>query len=695
MTSTPPTAPATTSNAALYLRYQDDPRNGVVFYQGGNNVNGRVAQERLILNSLITLPVATVPVDTPAPTEVSRSSPIVATVGGTEYQYQGTYEVNDPALPVTTYGSAADDSSFEFPYIKGHLRAIPSSALGSSETDFNNLSAAFDVGADGNIPTPTDSGCSTNFAGTCRTVFTTIETPSTTAGLVQQPDRVFLDTDNVAQLKPLMGSSLTDTEGETLISRVLAGVSDGSGGYKPELGGVDRSTMAIIEPSPLIASSADRPTMIYFGATDGMLHAVCAEAKGACPAAGRELWAFIPRTQLPYLRLNTSRIDGSPKVADVFDDFDPTDGVVKREWRTILTFQTGSGNAGDPNSAPAVVALDITDPSDPTVLWERTTPSSRGTIDLGIGLNLAMGPARLSGSIVNLTLAETNNGGTSGTAGFYLAGIDTATGDMRWEVKQAYNDPRDSADPPVPTTGIPGGAVAVDLDNSSLITHVLVPSLYGELWEYTADGQNPFGTSPLFRFSGDYHPIGAPPTVYFDQSTGRTFAAIASGGYADPVGSSWAPDGVDQFVVSVAIDANAGNVPIDESGNGFGSDRAFVQNIGVNRAYAQAVVAGNELFITTDSSDVNDAAFGMAGATGSLYRFSLTNGDMKGSVIAVSGGASSTDVTSSGVVHVGSGSGAEVVDVSQTGGGGAFDSQGTVIEHDATDSVTRLLWISS
>ena len=55
--------------------------------------------------------------------------------------------------------------------------------------------------------------------------------------------------------------------------------------------------------------------MIYFGATDGMIHAVCANDTvmiAPCTTAGQELWAFIPKGQLGKLWNNTTRIDGSP-----------------------------------------------------------------------------------------------------------------------------------------------------------------------------------------------------------------------------------------------------------------------------------------------------------------------------------------------------------------------------------------------
>jgi hypothetical protein len=677
-------------DAALYMRYLDQPANGIVFYQGGNNVNGRDSHLRLILNSLIAMPGGS-PGLTVTMTEKSRSAPIVATIGDETVHMQGTFEVPSSPVRPSTFSGAVNASTFNFPGSKGHLRAVRASTLTSTATSFANLTALYDAGADSAIPTATASGCTSNFTGNCRTVFTT--TTSATNGLVQRPGLVYMKTGNVSQLKPLMGSYLSDADAQTLISRVVAGIPNGSGGWKGKLGGIDRSTPAIIEPSPMIADYSERPTMIYVGAMDGMLHAICAEAKGVCPAAGRELWAFIPRTQLPFLRLNTARIDGAPKVADVFDDFTPTDGESNREWRTVLTVQTGNGNPGDPARAPAAIALDITNPASPAVLWERTTRAIRGTGEQGAGLGIAMGNARVAGQTTGVTYLQTNNGGTGG-AGFWLGAVVTSTGALAWESTRIYPAPRSSANPPVPASGIPGGVAAIGIDESGLVTRIVAPSLYGGLWLYDAGtGNNPLGSSALVQITTDHHPVGAVPTVYQSATTGRLYAVAVTGGYVDPIGSSWSPTGQTQYMVSAAIEASAGNAPITEAGSG-NDDRAFVQDLGSNnRGIAQAVVAGDEIFVLTDTSDVNNAATYGATATGSVRRFRLTNGTQIGVAVTVAGGASSVDVTSAGDIHVGSGTGAQKVAAFATGGG-VFNSTGRLIERDEVADMRRALWIS-
>jgi Neisseria PilC beta-propeller domain len=90
-------------------------------------------------------------------------------------------------------------------------------------------------------------------------------------------------------------------------------------------------------PGSFAADHKDRRSIIFFGANDGMIHAVDART-------GFEVWAFIPYNLLPKLR---TLVDGQPiEQFDYFVDSSPKLAEVKinGDWRSILLI--GQGNGG-------------------------------------------------------------------------------------------------------------------------------------------------------------------------------------------------------------------------------------------------------------------------------------------------------------------------------------------------------------
>lgn len=160
--------------------------------------------------------------------------------------------------------------------------------------------------------------------------------------------------------------------------------------------------------------------MVFFGANDGMLHAVKIgrlefswDGKGSYEIArisgeeiGKEAWAFIPRHALPYLRYlsdplycHLSYVDLTPYIFDASINGGDKDTKTMSSWRTILIGGMGLGGASrdhgsscsDCVKAPlpgigfsSYFALDVTDPENPTLLWEFADP------DLGFSTS---GPA--------------------------------------------------------------------------------------------------------------------------------------------------------------------------------------------------------------------------------------------------------------------------------------------------------------
>lgn len=152
---------------------------------------------------------------------------------------------------------------------------------------------------------------------------------------------VHFNTSNTATLEPHLRTSGSDTT--ALINLVRS----------QPLGAIIGSTPALMDPPSLdpppdddygrtdaagtfAGSHKDRRAMIFFGANDGMIHAVDART-------GYEVWAFIPYNLLPKLRTLS---DGQPvEQFDYFVDSSPKVAEVKLGgvWRSLLLIGQGPG----------------------------------------------------------------------------------------------------------------------------------------------------------------------------------------------------------------------------------------------------------------------------------------------------------------------------------------------------------------
>ena len=159
-----------------------------------------------------------------------------------------------------------------------------------------------------------------------------------------------------------------------------------------------------------LAAFIDRETMIYVGGNDGMMHAFTSwqyteDSDGnpmyTAPAGaasdemmGDELWAYIPQSLLPHLKwyglpdyTHTYYVDGEPRVfdADILpDDEHYSDSDSDPNYGTFMVFGMGMGGksidvdedfgAGVVNRefSPTYVLMDITEPRNPRLMWERT-----------------------------------------------------------------------------------------------------------------------------------------------------------------------------------------------------------------------------------------------------------------------------------------------------------------------------------
>ncbi len=177
-------------------------------------------------------------------------------------------------------------------------------------------------------------------------------------------------------------------------------------GYRPRtslLGDIVNSKLAVIGPpdnnfsntynsgySTFVSTWANRPTMIYVGANDGMMHAFVGGT--SAPPAGFEQFAYVPSalfagpTGTPAVNGLASLgatpfahhylVDATPNVYDV--DFGKTGGTSAGapNWHSILIGGLGKGGK-------SFYAIDVTNPAAMTsetavaanVLWEFTDPT--------------------------------------------------------------------------------------------------------------------------------------------------------------------------------------------------------------------------------------------------------------------------------------------------------------------------------
>jgi type IV pilus assembly protein PilY1 len=109
-----------------------------------------------------------------------------------------------------------------------------------------------------------------------------------------------------------------------------------------------------LDYSAFAQAYASRETVVYTGANDGMLH--CFRASD-----GYELWSYIPQGALGHIDqiaqpnyCHRFYVNATPKVADVY---------LNGGWKTVLTCGQGQGGNG-------YFALDVTDPANPSFLWD-------------------------------------------------------------------------------------------------------------------------------------------------------------------------------------------------------------------------------------------------------------------------------------------------------------------------------------
>jgi len=171
---------------------------------------------------------------------------------------------------------------------------------------------------------------------------------------------------------------------------------------------------------PYYTKYAERETVVYVGANDGMLHAFtagkyntddpnsikfeAADDNGTSIVGtigiGDEMWGFIPNSLLPHLKwlpqteyTHVPYVDLKVRITDakIFEDEDNT--IYPGGWGTVLIgglnfggreIQTQNDEGDVRTFTPSIFALDVTNPRNPKVLWEK---SQKTLANLGFTTN--------------------------------------------------------------------------------------------------------------------------------------------------------------------------------------------------------------------------------------------------------------------------------------------------------------------
>lgn len=224
------------------------------------------------------------------------------------------------------------------------------------------------------------------------------------------------------------------------------------------------------------SAQANRSPVVISAANDGMVHAFAAQAIGSTPA-GTEMWAYVPSAVMPemYRLADTNYetkhhffVDGTPTVGDIHDG---------TSWKTILV---GGLNAG----GKAYYALDVTDPTDPKVLWEFTHAN------LGLTYGNPVITKRANGDWVVVVTSGYNNTGGDGNGRLFV--LNASTGQLVSDHPNGIPT-MTSATTPAGTSAVPSGLAKINAwvedatNNTSL--RFYGGDLLGNLWRFDIDNQ--------------------------------------------------------------------------------------------------------------------------------------------------------------------------------------------------------------
>ncbi|MFV1982286.1 MAG: pilus assembly protein [Thiohalomonadales bacterium] len=235
-------------------------------------------------------------------------------------------------------------------------------------------------------------------------------------------------------------------------------------------------------------TNKNRDPMVYFGANDGMLHAVDA-------VTGIEKFTYIPAEVIPNLKSLSSTtyshqfyVDGSANVIDAFI------GGTGGSWFSVLVGSLNKGGQG-------VFALDVTDPTNFTTPSKVAYWEFSDAIDADLGYTYGRPAivrmhnnqwAAVFGNGYNNSVAASasdTNISTTGYASLFIVFLEgpTGTGGV-WQASDYVK-----IDTKYGSTGTPNGIASVtpvDIDGDKIADYIYGGDLEGNMWKFDVTTSN-------------------------------------------------------------------------------------------------------------------------------------------------------------------------------------------------------------
>jgi type IV pilus assembly protein PilY1 len=281
----------------------------------------------------------------------------------------------------------------------------------------------------------------------------------------------------------------------------------------------------------------------FYGSNDGIFHAIHV---GQGSAAGTEVWGMVPsqffgqlkrlRDDAPQISTSVKKpyfVDGSVGVyqldANVDGKLVATDGD---KVYLYLTMRRGG---------PYLIALDVSDPATPQLLWQRDSTST-GYGALGqtwstpkvVKVHGNTNPVLIMGAGYDAS-NEDNLPATTDSVGRGLLVIDAFSGDVLWQAGPSPGGASTNLAVAGMTYSMASDPAVVDHDGDGYVDRVYIPDTGGNVWRLDIDDASPANwTVELLASIDGAAPTGSrkflyPPDVVYGRDANGPYDAVLIG----------------------------------------------------------------------------------------------------------------------------------------------------------------------